>query len=318
MFNIIIRRAVAATAGAGIALTLMAAPASAAPRADGGEGQGAPSTRSEEAHSNNESSNYGGKNDCPAEEDPSRSDTGNGANQGNTYDDTCEAEHEPGNGSETGKATGQPCAGCVGNADDKNPKGQNPDWSGRSPEGGADHNKGYECDGNQGIGQENPAHTSCNPSSDESVDGDGDSDGNGNGSNGGSASAPAAGVDGSVNEPTVPGGNGTPNAVAPEAVKCGEVMATDVNGDGTIDAADCTKVLGVQFERAPAPVAAPAVAANGASGRRGAQVLGVQFGQAPAALVRTGATFAPLVLAALVLILSGFLMVHGRRRSSNS
>jgi hypothetical protein len=43
--------------------------------------------------------------------------------------------------------------GCVGNADDKNPRGQNPN--------GSDHNNGYECDGNKGVGKGNPAHTDC-------------------------------------------------------------------------------------------------------------------------------------------------------------
>ena len=58
-----------------------------------------------------------------------------------------------GNGSGNGKAVGKPCAGCVGKADNKNPKGQLP--------GGSDGNNGYECDGNHGIGRTNPAHTGC-------------------------------------------------------------------------------------------------------------------------------------------------------------
>ena len=58
-----------------------------------------------------------------------------------------------GNGNGGGKATGKPCAGCVGKADNKNPKGQFPN--------GTDHNKGYECDGNNGIARTNPAHTAC-------------------------------------------------------------------------------------------------------------------------------------------------------------
>jgi len=57
------------------------------------------------------------------------------------------------NGKGDGKATGKPCAGCVGKADNKNPQGQKPN--------GSDHNAGYECDRNQGIGQTNPAHTGC-------------------------------------------------------------------------------------------------------------------------------------------------------------
>jgi len=57
------------------------------------------------------------------------------------------------NGNGGGKATGKPCAGCVGKADNKNPKGQRPD--------GSDHNAGYECDRNHGVGRSNPAHTGC-------------------------------------------------------------------------------------------------------------------------------------------------------------
>ena len=60
------------------------------------------------------------------------------------------------NGNGGGKSTGRPCAGCVGRADNKNPPGQAPD--------GSDHNKGYECDANHGIGRTNPAHTGCKTS----------------------------------------------------------------------------------------------------------------------------------------------------------
>jgi hypothetical protein len=59
------------------------------------------------------------------------------------------------NGNGGGNSTGKPCAGCVGKADNKNPKGQAPN--------GSDHNNGYECDGNNGIGKGNPAHTACKP-----------------------------------------------------------------------------------------------------------------------------------------------------------
>jgi hypothetical protein len=58
-----------------------------------------------------------------------------------------------GNGNGDGNATGKPCAGCVGNADDKNPPGQFKD--------GSDPNNGYECDGNNGVGKTNPAHSGC-------------------------------------------------------------------------------------------------------------------------------------------------------------
>ena len=57
--------------------------------------------------------------------------------------------------SKNGKSTQSPgpCAGCEGRADNKYPPGQNRD--------GADHNNGYECDGNKGIAKTNPAHTGC-------------------------------------------------------------------------------------------------------------------------------------------------------------
>ena len=58
-----------------------------------------------------------------------------------------------GNGNGNGDANGKPCAGCVGNADNKNPKGQFPN--------GTDANAGYECDTNSGVGQTNPAHSGC-------------------------------------------------------------------------------------------------------------------------------------------------------------
>jgi hypothetical protein len=85
------------------------------------------------------------------------SDTGHGANQGGPYDNTCDGSPS-GNGNGNGQATGKPCAGCVGNADDKNPGYNN--GKGQMPNG-SDHNAGYECDRNHGIGRSNPAHTGC-------------------------------------------------------------------------------------------------------------------------------------------------------------
>jgi hypothetical protein len=73
---------------------------------------------------------------------------GNGANQSGPYDSTSVPCDNQGNGN-------APCNGTVGNADDKNPPGQQP--------GGNDHNNGYECDGNNGVGNNggNPAHSGC-------------------------------------------------------------------------------------------------------------------------------------------------------------
>ena len=83
------------------------------------------------------------------------SDTGHGANTDgpdNPYHNTCDGSpSQNGNGG----GMGTPCAGCVGNADDKFPPGQAPNAS--------DHNNGYECDGNRGVGKTNPAHTGCKP-----------------------------------------------------------------------------------------------------------------------------------------------------------
>jgi hypothetical protein len=88
---------------------------------------------------------------CPNEK-MGGDDTGHGANQGTVYDSTCDGSPSL-NGNGKGNASGRPCAGCVGNADDKNPPGQMP--------GGSDNNKGYECDENSGVGRTNPAHTGC-------------------------------------------------------------------------------------------------------------------------------------------------------------
>jgi hypothetical protein len=63
------------------------------------------------------------------------------------------------NGNGGGNATGKPCAGCVGKADNKNPPGQE-----KTNPSGTFPNNGYECDHNNGIGKSNPAHTGCTSS----------------------------------------------------------------------------------------------------------------------------------------------------------
>src|SRR3954468_8049752 len=84
---------------------------------------------------------------------PSKADfSGHGANTHGPYDSTRSGAPSL-NGNGKGKAVGKPCAGCVGKADNKNPKGQMPN--------GSDANAGYECDRNHGIGRTNPAHTGC-------------------------------------------------------------------------------------------------------------------------------------------------------------
>lgn len=58
------------------------------------------------------------------------------------------------NGNSGGDNGQRPDAGTVGNADNKNPRGQQPNAD-------EDGNNGYECDGNNGIAKGNPAHTGC-------------------------------------------------------------------------------------------------------------------------------------------------------------
>ena len=92
-------------------------------------------------------------------------------NEGGANGDCPEGEYcstrdgsESENGAGDGEATGKPCAGCVGKADNKNPQGQLPDAD-------SDGNAGYECDINQGVGQGNPAHTACTSVGELPVDG---------------------------------------------------------------------------------------------------------------------------------------------------
>jgi len=78
---------------------------------------------------------------------------GGGANQSPGPYDPSGCGLPSGNGKSTDNNSSKPCAGCVGNADAKNPPGQYPN--------GSDPNAGYECDRNQGVGQTNPAHSGC-------------------------------------------------------------------------------------------------------------------------------------------------------------
>lgn len=129
---------------------------------EGSEGKGRPAAEGPETSASQ--ANAAGQ---ACDGDPSgNSDQGRGANQGGPYDHNCTTDEDgnpspSGNGNDNGNATGQPCAGCVGQADDKNPGAGG--GHGQSP-GGSDHNNGYECDGNHGVGRTNPAHTGCSPS----------------------------------------------------------------------------------------------------------------------------------------------------------
>ncbi|MGH2806049.1 MAG: hypothetical protein ACRDKT_02115 [Actinomycetota bacterium] len=82
-----------------------------------------------------------------------------GANENpGPYDNTCDGDNSENGQGSAAPGKGTPCAGCVGNADDKNPPGQVKEFNGQKP-----NDMGYECDGNQGVGAHygrgNPAHT---------------------------------------------------------------------------------------------------------------------------------------------------------------
>ena len=82
---------------------------------------------------------------------PAHADPVNGANAGcGTY---CPNNVGAQSGNGYGHNNTPNGAGTEGKADSKFPPGQSPD--------GSDHNNGYECDGNGGVGQTNPAHTGC-------------------------------------------------------------------------------------------------------------------------------------------------------------
>ena len=122
------------------------------------------------------------------------------------------------NGAGDGEASGKPCAGCVGKADNKNPQGQLPDAD-------EDGNRGYECDDNQGVGQGNPAHTGCAADAgDDGTAAGGDVAGDdvvldGETGAGAVADAEVAGVEVLVARPAagVAGAPGTPAAAGPLA-----------------------------------------------------------------------------------------------------
>lgn len=74
-----------------------------------------------------------------------------GANNGGDCGAYCSTRD--GSLAQNGQARSGHEAGSKGAADNKYPPGQAPD--------GTDHNNGYECDGNNGVGVSNPAHTGC-------------------------------------------------------------------------------------------------------------------------------------------------------------
>lgn len=145
-------RALAPLGVLGLTVALGVAPALANPGNGNGNGNGNGAASS---HSTN---GTGGTFGSPTSSQPLQhpEDQGQGANTfPGPYSSTRDGSPSL-NGNGDGLAVGQPCAGCVGKADNKNPPGQFPN--------GGDPNAGYECDRNNGIGQTNPAHTGCKAS----------------------------------------------------------------------------------------------------------------------------------------------------------
>ena len=204
-------------------------------------------------------------------------DNGHGANVTGPYDSTRDgAPSANGNGNGNGVATGKPCAGCVGKADNKNPPGQMPDAS--------DGNNGYECDGNHGIARSNPAHTGCesgssdNPPPPECV-----------------PTETTACTPETPGGPETPGVPGTSTSTPPSPTVLGETM--------TVTRPPAATVLGVT-------VAAPATGTAASADTAAARTTSV--GEA---LARTGADLAALVPFALVLVVAGAAsVIAGRRR----
>ena len=243
---------------------------------------------------------------CSSPQPPSNADQNNtGANDtsnSNQYKSTRNGAPSD-NGSNNGPQTGQPCAGCVGRADNKNPQGQAPN--------GGDPNNGYECDGNNGIGQTNPAHTSCTASGEQGTTGSTDTGGktndnssSHNSSSNGSNTGTNTGANSNANA------NGTTNSSANGS--SGGV------GPSTVNAAPPAEVLGESQNAAATPVAAPVTGETSAAAP--AEVLGETITRGPeaaaGALAATGSNPIGLTLVALFLLGAGAAVLGLRHRQA--
>ena len=206
-----------------------------------------------------------------------------------------------GNGNGGGKATGKPCAGCVGKADNKNPKGQMPN--------GSDNNAGYECDRNHGIGRGNPAHTGCtsggttdcttNPTAEGCTGGDTDCTTNP------TAEGCTGGDTDCTTNPTAEGCGGTDVCTTlPDLPQC---VTGSSDCTSAFSTETCTAVLGEKTTRTPATKPTTAV-------------LGESVTRTPSgALPFTGANIALLTgIALLTLGFGAALTLSARRRNSTS
>ena len=156
---------------------------------------------------------------------------GGSANGPGDYDDGV-----PGDPSHNGNSDNEnrPCAGCVGNADLKNPPGQYKD--------GSDHNNGYECDGNNGIAKTNPAHTGCvQPTTT-------------------TAPSTTTTTAPSTTTTTVP----STTTTAPSTTTTTGPTTSTTEPDGSTTTTAPTEVLGVQFEKPADGTLAGAFATTGA------------------------------------------------------
>lgn len=232
--------------------------------------------------------------------------SGHGANHHGSYDSTRDGSPS-GNGNGGGKAKGKPCAGCVGKADNKNPKGQYPD--------GSDHNKGYECDGNHGIGRSNPAHTGCRMESGSQPSG-GDKPAVGDkpckGDKPSAGDKPAVGDEPSAGDEPSVGGDTTPT------------VGPSTDSDKPVGTPD-TEVEGASLERAASALtnaANPFVLAAGAirgSALNTAAVKGVTVergGITALPLTGAGIDVTTSVLVALALLSAGLVLVRRSRATA--
>lgn len=228
-----------------------------------------------------------------------------GANQSGPYNAT--PSGPSGNGNGGGEATGKPCAGCVGNADNKNPIGQLP--------GGSDHNNGYECDGNNGIAKTNPAHTSCTQSDPSPTPPPAGNGGNSGGSTSGSGGSGSSGGTGG----TTGGSGGTSNG--------GGSTTNGGGGTGGSDPGSRGEVAPVSFSRPSAPAQA-AEALTDASTQVAAALPEIDpatpaveaaFNAQPGSLPFTGFNTMPLFIAALAFLAIGAaLQLHRPRPAVNT
>jgi len=206
-----------------------------------------------------------------------------------------------GNGNQTtGAHKGEPCAGCVGKADNKNPNGQKPN--------GTDNNAGYECDRNHGVGRTNPAHTGCTT---PPTTGGGGSDCTTNPTAPGCT--PGGGGSDCTTNPTAPGctpgGGGSDCTTNPTAPGCATGGGGGAGGTGCVPTAANNFCSSVQGEKETKPPATQ---------QPSAEVLSETVTQQPttaSTLPSTGAAVMPLVSAGVgALAAGGLLLLAAMRR----